>query len=322
MIDFLVIEDNESKFKQIDSLLKKRVGSVFVKRVMSVDSGIEQLKTRQYSFVILDLNLPLMEDGKAVTDGGIKLLKWIKINQKKRKCKVPSNIIGLTEFPNLIEEFSSELNSCRVFAYEYKLNDEGWKNQLTECIKEYSLKLDQEMVKVATKKIIYSVHGIETNGEWQKELSKNLNLDSNEYIHIPHEYNFFPLLSFLIPPLRWIEVRRFKKELEFMAEKHPGCCITLIGHSFGTYLIAKSLKNISQTSTPYFDRIILCGSVLKASYDWDEIIRRHNIKSILNDCALNDRPLVMSQAFAVGLGMAGRVGFKRKHGQLIENMIF
>lgn len=107
-----------------------------------------------------------------------------------------------------------------------------------------------------------------------------------------------------------------------MAEKHPGCCITLIGHSFGTYLIAKSLKNISQTSTPYFDRIILCGSVLKASYDWDEIIRRHNIKSILNDCALNDRPLVMSQAFAVGLGMAGRVGFKRKHGQLIENRFF
>lgn len=54
---------------------------------MSVDSGIEQLKTRQYSFVILDLNLPLMEDGKAVTDGGIKLLKWIKINQKKGNAK-------------------------------------------------------------------------------------------------------------------------------------------------------------------------------------------------------------------------------------------
>lgn len=38
--------------------------------------------------------------------------------------------------------------------------------------KEYSLKLDQEMVKVATKKIIYSVHGIETNGEWQKSYRK------------------------------------------------------------------------------------------------------------------------------------------------------
>ncbi|MBA6254740.1 MULTISPECIES: hypothetical protein [unclassified Colwellia] len=322
MIDFLVIEDNNPKFEQIDSLLKSKVKSVFVKRVKSVDLGIEQLKTRQYGFVIVDLNLPLMEGGKAVTNGGINLLKWIKKNQKKGKCKVPSNIIGLTEFPDLIEKFSSELNLCRVFAYEYKLNDEDWKNQLIECIEEYSLKLDQEMVKVATKKIIYSVHGIETNGEWQKELSKNLNLDSDEYIHISHEYNFFPVLSFLIPPLRWLEVRRFKKELEFMAEKHPGCCISLIGHSFGTYLIAKSLNNISQSSTPYFDRIILCGSVLKASYDWDEIIRRHNIKSILNDCALNDGPLVMSQAVAVGLGMAGRVGFKRKHGQLIENRFF
>ena len=201
MIDFLVIEDNDPKFKQIDSLLKNKVKSVFVNRVKSVDLGIEQLKTRQYSFVIVDLNLPLMENEKAVTNGGIKLLKWIKKNQRKGKCKVPSNIIGLTEYPDLIEKFSSELNSCRVFAYEYKLNDEGWKNQLIECIEEFSLKLDQEMVKIATKKIIYSVHGIETNGEWQNELASNLNLGSDEYIHISHAYNFFPVLSFLIPPL-------------------------------------------------------------------------------------------------------------------------
>lgn len=322
MINFLVIEDNDPKFTQIKWLLEHKTKSTFIKRVKSVDAGVEQLKATQFSFVIVDLQLPLMDGGKAVADGGVKLLKWVKKNQKKGKCKVPSNIIGLTEYPDLIRKFSSELTSCEVFAYEYKENDDSWKDKLKDCIEVYTLKLEQEMFKVEAQRVIYSVHGIETNGEWQKELTSCMNLREGEYIHIPHNYNFFPALSFLFPPFRWIEVRRFRKELEYVAEKHPGCVVSLIGHSFGTYLIAEALQGISLARSPSFDRIILCGSVLKASYNWDKIIRRHNIDNILNDCAINDLPLVMSQSIAIGLGMAGRVGFKRKHGQVIENRFF
>lgn len=322
MINFLIVEDSSIKFEKIESLVNSKIGNVVIKRVESVDLAIAQLKSVQYSFVIVDLNLPIMENDKPKVDGGIKLLKWIKKNQRSGKCKVPSNIIGLTEYSNLIYQFASDLELCRVFAYEYSDIDEAWKNKFLECVEEYTLKLDQELVKVACKRIVYSVHGIETNGDWQNELALNLNLDSEEFTHISHKYNFFPVISFLLPPLRWFEVSRFKKELEFIARKHPDCTITLIGHSFGTYLIAGALENISQHTTPNFDRIILCGSVLKSSFNWDNIICRHKIKNILNDCSLNDAPLILSQMIALGLGMAGRVGFKRKYGQVIENRYF
>jgi CheY-like chemotaxis protein len=322
MINFLIVEDNLNKFTKISTLINSKIGNVVIKRVESVDRAIEQLKSVQFSFVIIDLNLPLMELKQPKIDGGITLLKWIKKNQQTGKCRVPSNIIGLTEYPDLIKKFSSELDLCRVFAYEYHENDESWKKRLLECVEEHALKLDQELIKVPSKRIVYSVHGIETNGDWQNELAQNLNLDNKEFIHFPYEYNFFPSFSFLIPPLRWVEVNRFKKELEYMARKHPDCTITLIGHSFGTYLIANALENISQNTTPSFDRIILCGSVLKSSFNWDNIICRHKIKNILNDCSLNDKPLILSQAIAIGLGMAGRVGFKRKYGHVIINRYF
>jgi hypothetical protein len=308
-----------SKFQTIDSLLRAECGSLHIVHAETVACAIEQLKVTQFSFVILDLQLPMFPKERPKIDAGIQLLKWIKKSQKKQKCRIPSNIIGLTEFPDLLIKFNAELDTSRVFAYAYNENDETWRSQLKSCVEEYSLKLDQEMIKVANDRIIFSVHGIETNGAWQDMITSKLNLEDADIYHFSHKYNFFPVFCFLIPLLRASEVERFKEELEYLASKHPGCVITLIGHSFGTYLIAKSLESISQSATPAFDRIILCGSVLKASYNWENVIKRHKIKNILNDCSLNDFPLILSQLVALGLGMAGRVGFKRKYGDILEN---
>ncbi|WP_054551930.1 response regulator [Pseudoalteromonas lipolytica] len=322
MINYLVVEDDCIKYLKIEELLNSVTPGCFIKRAITVAEGIEQIKVHQFSFVIIDFQLPLSEIGKVDKKGGIKLLQWIKKSQFKRKCCVPSNIICLTEYADLIEEFSSELKQCRVFAYPYTYESEDWKLELKGCINEYIIRLSQEINKLPNHKIVYSVHGIETNGTWQSELSKSLNLQEHKLEHLKHQYAFFPVLSFMIPPLRWIEINRFKQELEFLSDKFPGAEVTLVGHSFGTYLIAKSLDKINQAKTPKFSKVILCGSVIKGSFDWESIIKKHDIKYILNDCSLNDFPLVLSQALAIGLGMAGRSGFKRKYGGIIVDRYF
>lgn len=308
--------------RNIEKLLNTETSGCFIERAVTVAEGIEQIKVHQFSFVIIDFQLPLMANGNVDKKGGIKLLQWIKKNQFKGKCCVPSNIVCLTEYAELIGEFSNELTQCRVFAYPYTYDSEDWKLELVGLIKEYTIRLSQEINKLPNHKVLYSVHGIETNGTWQSELSESLNLEEQKLEHLQHQYAFFPVLSFMFPPLRWIEVNRFKQELEFLSDKFPGAEVTLIGHSFGTYLIAKSLDKINQAKTPKFSKIILCGSVIKGSFNWESIIKKHNIKYILNDCSLSDFPLILSQALAIGLGMAGRSGFKRKYGGVIINRYF
>ncbi|WP_219600052.1 alpha/beta hydrolase, partial [Vibrio parahaemolyticus] len=173
------------------------------------------------------------------------------------------------------------------------------------------------------KLIVYSVHGINTNGEWQDSFDTYLKEKTEVSIsHFPYKYQYYPIYSFLIPMLRRNEVRRMINELKYCARKAPNSTVHLVGHSFGTYVICEALKEIPLENSPKIGNLILVNSVLKSGYDFSQIVSKHKIDKILCECAINDRILIMSQVFAMGLGMGGRMGFKGVLYKTIHNRFF
>ena len=324
MIDFLIVEDSDNKYSDIETVIKNVRSDFHIKRVDNVSDAIGEIKSRQFSFVLVDLQLPNERNNTSVNaKAGIELIKWIKHNQKRKKCHPPENILVLSQYKHLIEENSKDMSQTRVFSYLYDSKDEQWKESVKDCIEEFMLRREAVVSKSSDELIVYSVHGINTNGEWQDSFDKYLKEKTEVTIsHFPYKYQYYPIYSFLVPPLRRNEVKRMISELEFCARKAPNSTVHLVAHSFGTYVICQALRQIPQENCPKIGNLILVNSVLKSGYDFSQIVSKHKIDKVLCECALNNRILIMSQIFAMGLGMGGRMGFKGGLYKTIRNRFF
>lgn len=325
MIDFLIVEDDDNKYEDVCSLVTSVRSGFYIERADNVKDAINLIKKRKFSFVVVDMQLP---NDKANLDknsnAGLELIRWIKHNQRKKKCLPPDNILILSKYQELIEKHNQDFNETRVFSYLYGKEINDWKNQIRSCIEEHLLRTEDNIDKSNEEVILYSVHGINTNGEWQEDLDRFISCQGkvNNLSHQAYKYQYYPIYSFLIPPLRRKEVKRLITDLEFCARRAPNATVHLIGHSFGTYVICKALEMLPFEKSPKIGNIILVNSVLKSGYDFSKIVRKYRIKKIVCECALNDRVLILSQILAFGLGMAGRVGFKGRLYKTILNRYF
>ena len=93
----------------------------------------------------------------------------------------------------------------------------------------------------------------------------------------------------------------------------------MIGHSFGTYIIVKSLLRLSKENAPKINTIILAGSVLKPDINLTELLGKKGcVKRVVNDCGLRDSVLFLT-LFVWGTGMAGRLGIHGLQGEKLVN---
>ncbi|ACH65287.1 response regulator receiver protein [Aliivibrio fischeri MJ11] len=323
MIDFLIVEDSTSKRENICSLLSEINKDFDITYVDNFEDAVEKIKKRSFSFVVLDIQIPNTSiDQNKNSQGGVELLKWIKHKQKSGVLSPPKNILVLTEYEDLLNKYSETNKSYRVFTYLYDSTCSSWRNQVREHIEEYILTTSSNIDSMPNNKVVYSVHGINTHGEWQKDFGRYIDGTQFSYIHVPYDYLYYPLTSFLCPHLRTEEVDRLVEDLIMTAKKYPNATVQLVGHSFGTYLIAEALAKLPVENAPKFDKIVLNGSVLKSNFNWSKIVEKHGISKIINNCSLQDKALLASQSVAIGLGMAGREGFKGKLTNIIENRYY
>lgn len=64
------------------------------------------------------------------------------------------------------------------------------------------------------KHLVVTVHGIRTFGGWQERLEALLTQDRSNQSGtqvVNYRYGYFSVLAFLIPPLRLLVVRRFRR---------------------------------------------------------------------------------------------------------------
>lgn len=171
-------------------------------------------------------------------------------------------------------------------------------------------------------RVLVSVHGIRTFGQWQDRLASLVRAANSSVLAYSYNYGFFSMLAFLIPPLRGIEVKRFRRHLLRILARHPDAEILLVGHSFGTHLIGWALSGGLGSHAKPIDLVLVSGSVLKSTFDWHALVDNGVVRKVVNDCGTRDNILLLSQFLVLFTGMAGRIGFAGPGGLYLFNRFF
>lgn len=160
--------------------------------------------------------------------------------------------------------------------------------------------------------IVLLIHGIRTNAEWQSMVEKQLSV-SDKVIVRPIGYGYFDVLRFWFP--FWTRnrpIERVHEEIRVAQQKyqkvHPNAKLSIIAHSFGTYIVGEILK---KDFTLKLHRLILCGSVLPQDFPWNHLQGRFNDENTINECGKADIWPAMAQCLSWGYGASGTHGFKR-----------
>ena len=159
-------------------------------------------------------------------------------------------------------------------------------------------------------KIIITIHGIRTFGQWQQRLERVCKAEAPDLVFYHYSYGYFSVLAFLFPPFRYLAVRRFASFLTQVQATHPNQTIHIVSHSFGTHLTGWGIYRLAQVKKVSLGNIILAGSVLRVTFPWQELIDRGVVRKVVNDCGIGDSILILSQFFVLLTGMAGRLGFQ------------
>ena len=128
------------------------------------------------------------------------------------------------------------------------------------------------------------------------------------------------MLSFLLPSERHNKVRWLMDQYVEARSLYPNARFAYVGHSNGTYLVAKALLDYPSCS---FDRIVFAGSVVRTDYDWARHIARGKVEAVLNYVATADLivavlPGAWEMVNLQDLGSAGHNGFRIPHKKVFQ----
>lgn len=154
-------------------------------------------------------------------------------------------------------------------------------------------------------KIVVLIHGIHTDGAWQKNVQKEF--ESVNGLHV-HDLGYDVVTAAqLFGPFRSTPVNRIAREIRRIKDEEPKARISVIAHSFGTYIVSKILENHPDIR---FDKIIMCGAIVSRSYPWDRNARDLSKSRIINDVGTKDIWPVIATCTTGGYGSSGRRGFQ------------
>ena len=165
--------------------------------------------------------------------------------------------------------------------------------------------------------IVVTVHAIRTYGEWQGRLeelvAERLRRQSTPArpLFCHYRYGFFSLLAFYFAPTRWLQVRRFRTDLERLIGRYPAVeRIDIFAHSFGTYLASWAL---CRNHAPRRCRAlpISCSpeAFCRRTYPWLDWIDRR-VSRVVNECGDLDHVLLLNQLVVPFAGAGGLLGFQ------------
>jgi alpha-beta hydrolase superfamily lysophospholipase len=170
--------------------------------------------------------------------------------------------------------------------------------------------------------VVFVIHGIRDKGFWTHKIALcakmlgNASASPNGKRKIATEtstYGYFAMLPFILPTRRRAKVEWFMDQYTEDLALFPNASFSFVGHSNGTYLVAKALKEYPAC---HFKHIVFAGSVVRTDYDWANLLRTQRVEAVLNYVATADWVVAcFSNAFQKlgwqDLGSAGHDGFKK-----------
>lgn len=196
-----------------------------------------------------------------------------------------------------------------------ELKDESYfkKNGLNDL---YEHLLQQYILRVIKKKgdeckgLIIPIHGVMSKAEWMPELTMLASIEG---------WAVAPFIYGKRLPTILLSNRQKKRVLESLRNWisniriHYKGPISVVAHSFGTYLIAKYIEDGGDV-TSEINSIILCGSILNENYNWSEHIDNGKVGAVLNVISQDDMYVKWMPYWPDSLfGTAGYNGFNCRH---------
>jgi len=127
-------------------------------------------------------------------------------------------------------------------------------------------------------RILLSIHGVESDGSWQDQIDPSFHGIAG-FLHRKYRFGRFPFYKTSSTEACEKEIVAFGKAWDevYLATK---IVPSVIAHSFGTYIVCRSLLRFSSIS---FDRLILCGSIVDRDFDWAFLIKQGRVRAVLNE---------------------------------------
>jgi serine/threonine-protein kinase len=163
------------------------------------------------------------------------------------------------------------------------------------------------------KHIVISLHGIRTRGAWQKQLSSTLGREG--FIHEPLDYGFFRAILLVLPAMRDRKMKWFLDQYNLVTKGYQDPP-SIIAHSFGTYLVARTLQKYVEIR---FRQVIFCGSIVEVGFPWSRIADSGQVTRVLNDYGGKDFWARTAVYFVNDAGPSGAKGFQDCAGGRVIN---
>lgn len=155
--------------------------------------------------------------------------------------------------------------------------------------------------------VVILVHGIRDFSRWHANVRPAL--ERAGLVVQPTNYGRMNLLEFLLPVefFRAIAAERVLTQIRFAKQLHPDADVSVIAHSFGTYVVSRLLQSEFDLK---LHRVIFCGSVVRYSFPFEQLGQRFS-PPILNEVGTSDPWPAVAEAVTTGYGSAGTFGFNR-----------
>ena len=155
--------------------------------------------------------------------------------------------------------------------------------------------------------VVLLIHGIRTQADWGPMVRSKLEVPDKIEV-IPIKYGYFDAFRFWFPfwtrnkPIERVYTE-IRVALQVARERGPHAKLSIIAHSFGTYIIGQILKRGFDL---HIHRLILCGSVLPQDFPWEQYQGRFDREKVINECGKTDIWPVLAQSLSSGYGAWAR----------------
>src|SRR5467141_516185 len=184
--------------------------------------------------------------------------------------------------------------------------------------------------------VVFVIHGIRDKGFWTHKIARAVKQQAQRESRVFHSftrtYGYFAIFPFVVPCVRHWKTCWLMDHYVLMRALYPEAKFSYIGHSNGTYLLARALLHYPAAK---FHHVVFVGSVVRCNYPWSMLLpdksenRPSQVDKILNYVATEDWVVaIFAKAFQTfealfDIGSAGYDGFdehrqQRRHPDLHE----
>jgi pimeloyl-ACP methyl ester carboxylesterase len=166
--------------------------------------------------------------------------------------------------------------------------------------------------------VIFVIHGMRDLGFWTHKIARKVTelgaqaTQPQKFATETSSYGFFPMLPFILSWTRRAKVEWLMDQYITDLVLYPKADFSFVGHSNGTYLLAKALEEYPAC---HFNRVVFAGSVVRTGYDWSTLLTQGRVMGVLNYVATADWvvalfPKGLQTLHLQDLGSAGHDGFR------------